>query len=293
MLKQSITTNLLLTQHVFEYDGCPIYYHLAGSPERPLVVFTHGAAMDHRMFKAQIPVVAQHYRVLLWDVRGHGQSRPDGGDFSIRRAVDDLRALLDRLGYEQAAFVGHSMGGYISQELLFHYPERVMTLVTINSSCLTLKHSSPTIYSMRWSPLLFSLIPYSLLVWVAALYITVTAEVRAYVEQVLSRHTKKEFITIWAAVMNCLHEEPDYHVQQPVLATYGQNDPLGFGLMKRQAQIWSRQNPNCRCVEIPRAGHNAHQENPGFFNRILLDFLAEHVPTPEIESSKGTDRCLE
>jgi pimeloyl-ACP methyl ester carboxylesterase len=121
-----------ITQHVLERVGCTLHYWLTGREDRPLVVLSHGATMDHRMFAAQVAALAPHYRVLFWDVRGHGLSQPLNEDFSLRQAVADLLALLDHLGYERAALVGHSMGGYISQELAFLQPERVTALVTID-----------------------------------------------------------------------------------------------------------------------------------------------------------------
>ena len=95
-----------------------------------------------------------------------------------------------------------------------------------------------------------------------------------YIETVVLRHTKSEFIQIWLAVMDCLHHEPGYQINQPVLITHGSEDYLGFGLLPRQGRAWANRDPNSQYVVIPEAGHNAQQENPTFFNRVLLEFLA-------------------
>jgi 3-oxoadipate enol-lactonase len=268
----------VITQHVFEHAGCHIHYWLAGPLHRPLVVFTHGATMDHCMFEAQVASAAQEYRVLTWDVRGHGESRPIGSNFSIRGVVRDLLALLDQLGYKQATFIGHSMGGYVSQELLFFHPDRVSGLVTIGATCITLNHPKIIALGMRLSPIILGLYPYDPFKRQAAYGITVTAGVRAYVYEVLSRLTKEEFVTIWSAVMNCLHYEPGYRILHPLIVTHGEHDNLGFGIMKRQAKAWVARDSNSRYVVIPSAGHNANQENPAFFNALLLEFLNQHVP---------------
>jgi pimeloyl-ACP methyl ester carboxylesterase len=55
----------------------------------------HGATMDHRMFNAQVRALAPHYRVLVWDARGHGQSQPMGAGFSLERCAGDMLAVLD------------------------------------------------------------------------------------------------------------------------------------------------------------------------------------------------------
>src|SRR5579859_4588649 len=118
-------------QHILERDGCAIHYWLSGPVHRPLVVLTHGATVDHHTFDVQLPVLSQHYRVLTWDVRGHGLSQPIGKAFSIRAAVEDLLAILDQLGEQEVSLVGQSMGGNIAQELLFLHPERVKALVAM------------------------------------------------------------------------------------------------------------------------------------------------------------------
>jgi 3-oxoadipate enol-lactonase len=273
-------TNIVVSHHQLKISGCQIHYWLAGPTDRPLVVFTHGVTMDHRMFAAQVKAVSPHYRVLTWDVRGHGLSQPLGETFSIALVVEDLLALLNRLQQDRAILVGHSMGGYVSQELLFRHPARVQALVTIGSTCLTLNQPGLIALGMRLSPLWFRFYPYRLFRWQAARGITVTPEGRAYVDEVLARLSPEQFVRRWTAVVNCIHPEPGYRITQPVLITHGANDPIGFGLMRQQGQAWAARDPHSRYVVIPAAGHNAHQENPKFFNKVLLEFLesVQNVP---------------
>lgn len=263
----------VLEERVFTRENNHLHYWLAGPSAAPLIVFTHGAAMDHRMFAAQIPAVTLQHRMLMWDVPGHGQSQPWASPFSIRAVVEDLAALLDELRYDQAILVGHSMGGYISQEFLYQYSDRVAALVTIGSTCLTLKHPSIIRWGMRLSPLAISLYPYRWFVSQAAWGITATPGVRAYVREVVGQHSKQTFNAIWGAIMNCIHPEPTYRISQPVLVAYGKFDNLGLGVIQQQARAWVARDRNCNSVAVPHAAHNAHQENPAFFNKILLHFL--------------------
>jgi 3-oxoadipate enol-lactonase len=122
---------------VLQRAGCPLHYWLDGPEGRPLVVFTHGAWLDHTAFAEQVALVVRAYRVLSWDVRAHGRSRPTP-TFTIRAATTDLVALLDHLGYAQAILVGHSMGGNIAQEVVFLHPTRVRALVLVGCTCNTL-----------------------------------------------------------------------------------------------------------------------------------------------------------
>jgi pimeloyl-ACP methyl ester carboxylesterase len=90
-----------LTENVLDRDGCLIHYWTGGKADAQLVVFTHGATIDHE-WDASLPLVeAAGFRVLAWDMRGHGLSRPARFDFSAARA--DLMALLDIQSVEKEA----------------------------------------------------------------------------------------------------------------------------------------------------------------------------------------------
>jgi pimeloyl-ACP methyl ester carboxylesterase len=78
------------------------------------------------------------------------------------------------------------------------------------------------------------------------------------------------------AIPGFFHEEVDYRLPMPFLLTHGAQDALKE--VKEQASIWAQREPNCRYVVIPDAGHNANQDNPEFFNQVLLTFLHQHLP---------------
>ncbi|MCI0393621.1 MAG: alpha/beta fold hydrolase [Chloroflexi bacterium] len=182
-----------LEQYTLERNGCPIHYWLSEKEERPLVVLTHGAGADHQMFDAQVTVLDQHYSVLIWDVRGHGLSRPIGDAFSIHVAVADLLAILDGIGRQQAIFAGQS----------------------------------------------------------------------------------QEFTRVFLETVACLHYEPGYTIPHPLLITHGDHDRTGN--IRKVAPRWAQRDPQSRYLLIPQAGHCANQDNPEFFNRVLLEFLEKQT----------------
>jgi pimeloyl-ACP methyl ester carboxylesterase len=108
-----------LTEEIMERNGARIHYWISGKTGKPLVVFTHGVTIDHREWEVTLPLVGEQFRILTWDVRGHGLSRPSR--YTLKDAEEDLLAILDSLQVEQAIFVGHSMGGNLHQELVFHH----------------------------------------------------------------------------------------------------------------------------------------------------------------------------
>ena len=70
--------------------------------------------------------------------------------------------------------------------------------------------------------------------------------------------------------------EADYHIPMPFLLTHGVQDAL-LNIVQL-APLWAQHEPQCQYVVIPDAGHNANQDNPEFFNRVLLTFLRQYVP---------------
>lgn len=266
------------TEGVLERSGCPIHYWLSGPEDAPLVVFSHGAMMDHRMFDEQVAAVAERYRVLTWDMRGHGVSKPIGDvgeGLLINDLVEDLVAVLDHLEYERALLVGQSLGGHLAQEMVFLYPKRVTALATVGSSGSTIKHPLLDRAALRLSTLVLKPWPIENLRKQTAKNTAVTPQARAYAHEAARRLTKEEFMKVWNAVVNLLHYETGYRIEHPLLITHGEQDRMGN--IKRISPKWAARDPKSRYVVVPGAGHNANQDNPEFFNRILLEFLNEHV----------------
>ena len=77
-----------LTEGLLKPKGVTLHYWTGGKANAPLVVFTHGAAIDHHEWDATLPLIGEKNSILIWDVRAHGLSRP--AHFVIQDAVDDL-----------------------------------------------------------------------------------------------------------------------------------------------------------------------------------------------------------
>lgn len=254
-----------------------IHYWITGPEDGPLVVCTHGASMDHRMFDSQVPpLVAEGYRVLTWDIRGHGQSKSLGEEFTLATVTEDLRTLINHLGYETVILIGQSFGGYVSQELTFRCPKRVAALVVIGATDITTLPSRLERVGLKLSPYLFKVWPERHLRKLVAENTAVTPEVQQYAAEASRQLSKQEFVTVWKAIATCLREDPGYRIQQPFLLVHGKLDETG--IVAKVAPDWAAREPNCRYEVIPNAGHNANQDNPEVFNRVLLTFLEETVP---------------
>lgn len=102
-------------------DGGTI--HLAQKGEgRPLVLF-HGVTLRHDVWAPQFHQLADRYRVIAVDLRGHGLSRPGSNGFGMSRLADDVAAVLEALDLRDAVLVGHSMGGMTVMRFCGDHPD--------------------------------------------------------------------------------------------------------------------------------------------------------------------------
>jgi pimeloyl-ACP methyl ester carboxylesterase/tetratricopeptide (TPR) repeat protein len=116
------------SEGVFYASGLRLHYLEAGRGEP--VVLLHGWAVDSGMWSRVVPLLAQEFRVIALDCRGHGGSaKPhDPGAYGPEMARDALR-LLDRLGLPRAHLVGYSMGALLLGQVLAEHPERALSAV--------------------------------------------------------------------------------------------------------------------------------------------------------------------
>src|ERR1700712_4273307 len=114
-------------------DGVNIYYEVHGSG--PPLLLTHGYSSTSAMWQGQIAALSNQHKLILWDMRGHGQSDypDDDAAYSEALTVGDMAALLDKAGAGSAIVGGLSLGGYMSLAFYRTHPERVRALLIIDT----------------------------------------------------------------------------------------------------------------------------------------------------------------
>ncbi|MEN3340194.1 MAG: 3-oxoadipate enol-lactonase / 4-carboxymuconolactone decarboxylase [Acidobacteriota bacterium] len=112
----------------------PTYYRLEGRDDRPVLMLSHSLGQDHGMWDTQALEWSARFRVLRYDIRGHGATAVTPGDYRVEQLAGDALALLDTLGIDRVAFCGLSLGGMIGMWLAVHAPERLTALVLANTS---------------------------------------------------------------------------------------------------------------------------------------------------------------
>ena len=269
-----------LTKHVLQKNGCPLHYWLGGPEEKPLVVFMHGATMDHRMFNAQVAALIPRYRVLVWDARGHGQSQPIGENISLEIFARDMLDILDEMQVKQAIIGGQSMGGYIAQHIYLLAPQRVQGMIIIGSTPITKAYNQLEIWALKASLPIFHIWPYKHLQQTVAQNTAQKPAVQAYAQSAVQQIQKDDFLKIWRTVTLAINHKglPQQRFDVPLLFIHGDGDTTGT--IKRDMPLWAKWEKNVTYQVIPNAGHNANQDNAEFTNDLILKFL-QNVFAPE------------
>lgn len=260
-----------LNESFLEHDGIKIYYWIGGKVNAPLVVFTHGATIDHHEWDATLQIVGEHFRVLAWDVRGHGKSRP--ARLSFKTAMDDLLGILDQLHVERAIFIGHSMGGNLHQELVFHHPERVIGMVFLGCTWNFQKLTALESFSLSIAEPIFKIYPYKALVNQSLAATATAKESQEFLRSAMESLSKDEFVQILMETSSCLHYDPEYKINKPLLLMVGDKDLTGN--IRKVMPMWEKHEPECKFVVIPNARHAANLDDPGMFHKEVMEFLSQ------------------
>ena len=256
-----------------------IAYWVSGPRRAPVVVLLHGATLDHQAWDDQVDGLAPRYRVVVPDLRGHGES-PLDEDFRFDDAVDDIAALLDEVDTGTPVVLGGlSLGGNIAQEIVYRDPGRVDALVVADSTCNTAARH-PLAAPLTIATLsAMALSGRERFMQRAAAVTSPRDDVRRYVLEANDDRTSAEVVQILASLLNDgLHPEPAYRLPVPTLLLVGADDRVG-DIVAGGAE-WAARDPLVEHVVIPGAGHASNQDNPAAFTAAVAAFLDRVVPSP-------------
>lgn len=256
-------------------NGIGINYEVSGPEEGPVVALSHSLATSLRMWDPQVKTLIEAgYRVLRYDIRGHGGTDVPPGPYTLDMLVTDVRALLAALDIESAHFVGLSLGGMIGQGLAIRYPALLRSLVLCDTAAVT--------------P------PEARAVWDERIAVAESQGMEPHVEPTIGRWFTPGFISARSDVVDsvrdmirathpqgytgCAHVVRDLDlrdalagVEVPTLIIVGEEDP---GTPVEAAQVLQQLIPGSELVVLKAASHLSNLEQPEAFNRALLSFLA-------------------
>jgi len=239
-------------------DGTDLYYQDVGSG--PPVAFVHGFSANHLSWYQQVPTFREEYRCVVPDQRRFGRSVDTAG-VGVGAFPDDLAALLDHLGVEETALLGHSMGGWTVGSFATQHPERVSALVlSATPGGLIPPGRHEELMAQGETPDVDPLGP----------------EQAFLSESIDGLNTDKP--PSWEATRPPLDELPldaDTVVgaEIPVLVVAGEADEF----MPAPAVEAVGERLNAETAVIENAGHSAYFEQPEAFNAVVERFLDEHL----------------
>ncbi|MBI3523572.1 MAG: alpha/beta fold hydrolase, partial [Betaproteobacteria bacterium] len=112
--------------------GVELDYQIEG--QGPWLILSHALTTNHSMWDLQMPQLIRKFRVLRYDMRGHGHSAAPEGPYSFDELAGDVLGLMDALGILRASYIGLSIGGMIGQHLALRAPERFERMVLANTT---------------------------------------------------------------------------------------------------------------------------------------------------------------
>lgn len=256
----------------FDNDGCQLHYEDYGHGAPLLLV--HGLGSSTRDWEYQIPALAQHYRVIALDVRGHGRSDKPRGAYRIADFADDVAALIEYLQLPPVHLVGISMGGMIGFQLGVDRPELLRSLTIVNSGP-EVKAKSPGDWleiAKRWT--LSRVLSLETIAKALAKLLfpkPEQAELRRKVEERWPQNDKRAYLASLDAIIGWGVRERLQRITCPTLVISADRD---YTPVERKREYVAEM-PNARLLVIENSRHATPLDQPERFNSALLAFLGE------------------
>jgi 3-oxoadipate enol-lactonase len=255
-----------------ETSSVRLHYELEGRAEAPCLVLSNSLGTDLGMWAPQMPALLQHFRVLRYDTRGHGQSGVTPGPYSIAQLGGDVIALMDHVKIEKAHFCGLSMGGMIGMWLGAHHPARIDHLVLSNTGA---RIGSPDLWNARIDKVsnegLAAIVPAVLDRWFTEGFRTRAPQTVANVEHMLLQTPAAGYAACCAAVRDMDQREGLAGIRAATLVIAGTQDKA---TSPADGHLIADRIPGAQYVEFD-AAHLSNCEVPEAFTAALVKFLTQ------------------
>jgi 3-oxoadipate enol-lactonase len=257
-------------------NGIEIEYQLDGPAEAPVVMLSHSLATTMEMWKPQLPALAKEYRVLNYEMRGHGRTSAPAGPYSFATLTADVVALLDHLKIGKVSFVGLSIGGMIAQHLAIQHPNRLRCAVL----CCTTSAIPVTVRPV-WDERIAAVegggmatqVAATLERWFTAPYRAAHPDVMEWIGGMIRNTPVAGFVGCGRAIQGLNITAELEKIKLPVLVLAGEKDP---GIPPAMSAVIHGAIAGSEYAVIPDAAHIANIEQAGQFTRLLTAFLARH-----------------
>ena len=260
-----------------DHNDITLYYETHGSG--PPLLLIAGFASDSQSWQPVIRTLAERFRVIVCDNRGSGRTRPMDVFVSIGDMADDCGRLLDHLGLGASHVLGHSMGGFIAQELALRQPHQLLSLILAATAC----RNSPRNNALFADWINIHTSGVNLEQWFRAIFYWLFTlrffDDRHNVAAALNYALDYPFPQSGAALANQVRAMAEFDrsgdistITLPTLVITGSEDIL-FPL--ETADMLVQLIPAARLEMIRNAAHSIHCEQPDAFCRAIITFLDE------------------
>jgi 3-oxoadipate enol-lactonase len=250
------------------------HHVVEGPADAPAVLLAHPLGVTLRLWDEAAARLRERFRVVRYDVRGHGGSDVPRGPYTLGQMADDARALLDDLGVRRAHVVGMSMGGCIAMALAVAHPDRVASLVL----CDTTACYGPAVAPM-WEDrirvaetqgITRELVERTMAIWFTAEYRERQREVVDRVAAMLAATDPHGYAASIRAIGWADQRDAIRAIRAPTLVVVGERDP---GTPVAMAREIHERIANSRLLVLPGAMHCSPVEAAADFTAALLEFL--------------------
>lgn len=248
-----------------------VHHVVTGPADAPVVVLSNSLGSTTSMWDAQADSLAEHFRVVRYDTRGHGGSPVPDGPYDIDDLTDDVIALLDALGIEKAHFVGLSLGGMTGMRLAARNPERVERLVVL---CTGAKLDPSSAWTDRAATVrekgTAAVAEAVVARWFTPAYLDANADTKASCEAMVAA-TPAEGYASCCEVIAAMDLRPDLtKISAPTLAIAGSDDPATPPPFL--AEIADSVQDGLLLV-VPQSAHLANAEQPATVTPAIIAHL--------------------
>jgi 3-oxoadipate enol-lactonase len=256
-------------------NGIDINYELTGRQGAPVVMLSHSLASSMVMWDPQLGALEPHFKVLRYDMRGHGRSAAPDGPYSLEMLAEDAVALLDALDIDTVHFVGLSIGGMIGQGFALNHGDRLESLVLCDTSAIMPAEAQPIlqqrIAAARQNGMADQ-VDGTLERWFTPQYLKANPPQVELIREQIKTTPLAGYIGCSEALRGLNYLERLSEIKVPTLIVVGEEDP---GTPVAASQAIHERIAGSQLVILPSAMHLCNIEQAESFNRALLKFLPQ------------------
>lgn len=263
-------------------DNTKLYYEVTGKGTKN-VVLIHGWSASHLFYKKQIPVLSESYKVISYDLRGHGLSEESKDGYTIPRYAQDLKNLIDHLNLKNVVLVGWSMGTHILLEYIKQFGcDNLDKIVIIDMSAklitdesykcglygkFTYQDNLDTMGMMNknWKEFTATFVPA-----IFAKSGCADQELLKWTYEEEYKNSTSVMIRMWLSMSSQDYRDVLPKINVPALITFGLESVL---FIPENSEYLSKMISGSKLVAFPKCGHSLQLEDSDKLNKELKDFI--------------------